>query len=97
MLNVNLSRQASKFLKKLPAKQARQIATKIMELRTNPNVHDSIQLKGYPEYRRTDIGEYRIIYNVGCNFFALYFYLSNFLQIVMLRNHKMSLLLGFYH
>ena len=64
MLNVNLSRQASKFLKKLPAKQARQIATKIMELRTNPNVHDSIQLKGYPEYRRTDIGEYRIIYNV---------------------------------
>ena len=64
MLNVNLSRQASKFLKKLPAKQARQIATKIMELRANPNVHDSIQLKGYPEYRRTDIGEYRIIYNV---------------------------------
>ena len=64
MLNVNLSRQASKFLKKLPAKQARQIATKIMELRANPNVHDSIQLKGYPEYRRTDIGEYRIIHNV---------------------------------
>ena len=64
MLNVNLSRQASKFLKKLPAKQTRQIATKIMELRVNPNVHDSIQLKGYPEYRRTDLGEYRIIYNV---------------------------------
>jgi mRNA interferase RelE/StbE len=63
MLNLNLSRQASKFLKKLPCKQAKQIAQKIIELRNNPYPHDSITLKGYP-YRRTDIGEYRIIYEI---------------------------------
>lgn len=63
MLNLNLSRQASKFLKKLPPKQAKQIAFKIVELKTNPYPHDSISLKGYP-YRRTDIGEYRIIYDI---------------------------------
>jgi mRNA interferase RelE/StbE len=63
MLKFNLSRQASKFIKTLPLKQAKQIAVKIVELRNNPYPHDSILLKGYP-YRRTDIGEYRIIYHV---------------------------------
>ena len=66
MLKLNLSRQAAKFIKKLPPKQAKQIARKIVELRNNPYPHDSISLKGYP-YRRTDIGEYRIIYYIEAN------------------------------
>ncbi|AOY79602.1 type II toxin-antitoxin system RelE/ParE family toxin [Moorena producens JHB] len=64
MLRVNLSRQAAKFIKKLSTnKHARQIATKITELRKNPYPPDSIKLKGY-SYYRTDNGEYRIVYQV---------------------------------
>ncbi len=67
MLKVNFSRQAAKFIKKLSAKHARQIATKITELRSNPYPQDSIKLKGYPYYR-TDSGEYRIIYQVEAGY-----------------------------
>ncbi len=63
MLKVNLSRQTAKLLKKLSTKHARQIATKITALRSNPYPHDSLKLKGYSFYR-TDIGEYRIVYEV---------------------------------
>jgi mRNA interferase RelE/StbE len=34
------------------------------ELREVPEPQDSKQLVGHPEYRRVDIGEYRIIYRV---------------------------------
>ena len=61
MLKVNLSRQAAKFIKKLAPKHARQVAAKITELRSNPYPSDSLKLKGY-SYQRTDIGEYRIVY-----------------------------------
>ena len=64
MLNVNFSRQAAKFVKKVPTKHGKQIATKIMELRSDPYPSDSIKLKGYP-YHRADIGEYRIVYQVA--------------------------------
>lgn len=40
MLNVNLSRQVTKRFKKFPDKHAKQIATKIIELKTNPYPHD---------------------------------------------------------
>lgn len=63
MLNVNLSRQVTKRFKKFPDKHAKQIATKIIELKTNPYPQDSIKLKGY-SYYRVDIGEYRIVYQV---------------------------------
>ena len=63
MLKINLSRQATKRLKKLPDKHAKQVATKISEMRTNPYPQDSLKLKGYP-YHRADVGEYRIIYSV---------------------------------
>ena len=63
MLRVNLSRQAAKFIKKLSIKHARQVATKITGLRSNPYPPDSSKLKGY-SYHRTDIGEYRIVYQV---------------------------------
>ena len=63
MLKVNLSRQAAKRLKKLPEKHAKQVATKITELISNPYPQDSLKLTGYP-YHRADIGEYRIVYFV---------------------------------
>ena len=63
MLRVNLSRQSAKFIRKLTAKHARQVAAKITQLRSNPYPQDSLKLKGYA-YHRTDIGEYRIIYQV---------------------------------
>ena len=66
MLSVNLSRQSAKFLKKLTTKHARQVAAKITELRSNPYPQDSRKLKGYA-YHRTDIGEYRIVYQVEKN------------------------------
>ena len=63
MLKINLSRQAAKRLKKLPDKHAKQVATKITELLSNPYPQDSLKLKGYPYYR-ADIGEYRIVYYI---------------------------------
>ena len=63
MLKINLSRQAAKRLKRLPDKHAKQVATNITELLSNPYPQDSLRLKGYP-YHRADIGEYRIVYYV---------------------------------
>lgn len=64
MLSVILSKQAEKFLAKLPAKQKRQIAKKIMAMRLNPFPNDHKKLKGHAPYCRVDSGEYRIIYKV---------------------------------
>ncbi|MDL2275690.1 type II toxin-antitoxin system RelE/ParE family toxin [Desulfosarcina sp. OttesenSCG-928-G10] len=62
MHKLDLTRSAGKFLQDLPAKQFRQIVTTIFHLPEQPELHDSKQLSSYPEYRRVDIGEYRIIY-----------------------------------
>ena len=68
MLKINFSRQAEKFLRKAHPKHARQIGGKIMALRENPQPHDSIVLKGGASlYRRTDIGEYRVVYRVNAD------------------------------
>ncbi len=64
MLAINFSRDSEKFLSRLPAKQARQLAAKITSLREDPYPHDSSKLKGY-SYFRADSGEYRIIYEVA--------------------------------
>ena len=64
MLKIDLSKRSQKFLTQLPPKQARQITTKILGLRTNPEPPDSSKLKGFENYRRADFGEYRIIYYV---------------------------------
>lgn len=65
MLSLDLSRQAAKFLQGLPAKHARQIGGKIVALRENPEPPDSSMMKGEASlYRRTDIGEYRVVYRV---------------------------------
>lgn len=64
MLRIEISKRADKFIETLPARQKRQISAKIIELAFNPQPHDSIQVKGFPRFRRTSIGEYRIIYHV---------------------------------
>ncbi len=63
MLRLDLSKKTLPFLDKFPPKQFKQVSNKIFSLMTNPEPHDSKELKGYP-YRRADIGEYRIVYRV---------------------------------
>jgi mRNA interferase RelE/StbE len=66
MIEINLSRQAVKFLEQAHPKHSKQTARKLENLRTTPYPSDSIQLKGvHSKYRRADIGEYRIIYFVS--------------------------------
>jgi len=62
MLKIDITKSAGKFIKKLPPKQYRQVVGTMLSLRENSKPHDSEQLKGYPQYQRVDIGEYRIIY-----------------------------------
>ena len=67
MRKLDLTRDALGFLKTLPAKQFRQVVTKTFELMANPEPQDSKALVGY-EYRRADIGEYRIVYRFDRDF-----------------------------
>ena len=62
MPRIDLSRQAEKFLKSLPAKHALQIAEHLLSLQIEPDVADSIEMKGYTPVRRMKSGEYRIIH-----------------------------------
>ena len=59
---LTLSKQAQRFIKKLPQKQACQLVTAIDSLQQNPHQHDVRPLQGYKPYLRKDCGEYRIIY-----------------------------------
>jgi mRNA interferase RelE/StbE len=63
MLKLDFSRQASNFLEDLPAKQFKQVMGAVLALLKNPYPEDSEKLSGY-DYRRKDIGEYRVIYRV---------------------------------
>ena len=63
MLKLLVSKKAQKFLDGLPPKQFRQIIKKVFALLENPRPHDSEELRGYP-FLRSDVGEYRIIYDV---------------------------------
>ncbi|KKU59564.1 MAG: hypothetical protein UX81_C0008G0014 [Parcubacteria group bacterium GW2011_GWA2_47_12] len=62
MLKFNPSKVSEKFLRKLPPKHRRQVAEKIYKLTENPKPSDATTLKGYNNYYRADIGEYRIVY-----------------------------------
>ena len=62
MLLINLSKQADKFLDKLPPKQFKQIVKELFRLAKNPEQQDIIKLKGSDDFFRKDVGEYRIIY-----------------------------------
>jgi mRNA interferase RelE/StbE len=60
--SLDLSRQAERFLRELPAKQARQIAEKLLALAADPSAIPSEQLRGYAPMRRLRAGEFRIIF-----------------------------------
>ena len=62
--SIDLSRQAERFLRDLPVKQARQIAEKLQALAADPSAQPSEQLRGYAPMRRLRAGEFRIIYAV---------------------------------
>lgn len=58
---LDFSRDAAKFLKKIPSKHAKQVAKKIRELLDDPLPEDSIQMQN-SSFHRVDSGEYRIVY-----------------------------------
>ncbi len=62
MHQIQLHKQASKFLSKLATKQQKQIARSLLALQSNTEPQDSKKLHGY-DYYRIDVGEYRVIYN----------------------------------
>ena len=67
MRKLDLTHDALGFLKTLPPKQFRQIVTTAFELMANPEPQDTKTLAGY-EYRRADVGEYRIVYRFDRDF-----------------------------
>ncbi len=67
MLKIKLTKKVCKFLKNLPQKQALQLKMTIQKLQVNPFPQDSKKLKGYPDYYRVSMGEYRIVYRIENN------------------------------
>lgn len=65
MLEINYSKEAEKFLRKLyksDKKLAKQIVNKIIKLQSDPKISSSIELINYSPFRRIRVGKYRIIY-----------------------------------
>jgi mRNA interferase RelE/StbE len=62
MLRLDVSKNAAKFLLKVPAKHARQVAERITALRQMPNALPTEDVKGYAPFRRLKSGEYRVVY-----------------------------------
>ena len=62
MLKLRLSKEADRFLQKIPAKHGKQIAERILALQGDPSALPTEDLKGYPPFRRLKSGEYRVIY-----------------------------------
>ena len=58
-----LSKQAIKFLKRLPQKHELQVVRRIANLTENPLAPDVKKVSG-SDYFRVDSGEYRIVYEV---------------------------------
>lgn len=62
MRKLALSKNVVGFLNDLQAKQFKQVLGTILSLLSDPAPPDSQLLKGFGELRRTDIGEFRIVY-----------------------------------
>ena len=63
-LSYKLSKHALRFLKKIPAKHAKQIIERIGQFTADQKSVVSEQLQGYPSLHRIKSGEYRIIYRI---------------------------------
>jgi mRNA interferase RelE/StbE len=57
-----LSKPVVTTINELQAKQFKQVMGKILSLLNDPTPPDSQQLKGFNDCRRTDMGEFRIVY-----------------------------------
>lgn len=62
MLKLDMHPKVLKFIKELPPKQFKQVASAIFDLTENPLVNDVISIKGYQGLKRKDVGEYRIVF-----------------------------------
>jgi mRNA interferase RelE/StbE len=63
MLKLDLKKPAYDFLIELQTKPFKQVMLNIIRLTKTPYPQDSEKLIGYP-FRRVDVGEYRVIYDV---------------------------------
>lgn len=63
-MRLKLSRQAEKFLQRIPAKHAAQIVTKINIMLREPDLMQTVELKGHEPYCRIKSGEYRVIFKI---------------------------------
>ena len=61
---LDITKDAQKFIEKLPPKQSKQIIMSIFKLSNNPFPNDYKHLSGHPNCYRIDCGEYRICYKV---------------------------------
>ena len=68
---VILSRNALKFLKKLPPADRSRIKDALLKLSQNPWFTQYKKLRGYPFYR-IRVGDYRVIYSVDENSKTVY-------------------------
>lgn len=71
MLNIEFTKSAEKFLKKLPTKHKRQISEKIQNLLIDPFPRDTKSLKELNGFYRVDVGGYRICYLVYVNILTI--------------------------
>ncbi|MDP2278117.1 MAG: type II toxin-antitoxin system RelE/ParE family toxin [Nitrospirota bacterium] len=60
----DLTHRARKYLDDLQPKQFKQVTNRILSLSKDPYPADCKHLSGHPGFRRIDIGEYRICYEV---------------------------------
>ena len=61
----DLTKHAHKFLADLQPKQFKQVTNRILALCNEPYPHDCSHLSGHPGFRRIDVGEYRVCYEVA--------------------------------
>jgi mRNA interferase RelE/StbE len=72
MLKYKFTKQALRFLRKIPAKHASQIVSKIDKLASDPESVPTIQLEGFPHLRRGKSGEYRFIFQFKEGFVTVF-------------------------
>ena len=65
MRNIDFTKQADKFLRKLQKKQQRQVSSKIRDLLDNPFPNDCVSIQGVPNFYRVDVGEFRVCYTLN--------------------------------
>jgi len=64
ILKIDFSKDAAKFYFTLQPKQFKQIAIALHGLTRDPESDDSLAMKGFPGFRRKDVGEFRVVYSV---------------------------------